>query len=117
MSHTFSKFERLSKRNDIKELFEKGSSFYLYPFTVKFLPKKEAEHSVILTTASKRYFKKAVDRNFIKRRIRESYRLNKSILTNHYHIGFIYNSKKLHDFELIERKLIKVLEQLQNEIY
>lgn len=114
MSQTFSKSERLSKRDDIQELFSKGSSFYMYPFTVKFIPKEDLEHSVVLATASKRNFKRAVDRNFLKRRVKEAYRLNKSILTKRFHLGFIYNSKKKHDYAYIEKKLIQALEELEN---
>ena len=116
MSHTFSKYERLSKRNDIQELFSKGSSFYLYPFTIKYLAKPELDYSVVLTSASKRNFKRAVDRNFLKRRMREAYRIHKTTLTQTAHIAFIYNSKKQHDFAFIEKKLIKVLEQLQETL-
>jgi ribonuclease P protein component len=73
----FQKEERLSKEKQIQELFDKGSSFYLFPFKVLFLPQADPASPVhqVLISVSKRNFKRAVDRNLIKRRVREAYRL------------------------------------------
>jgi ribonuclease P protein component len=113
MGQTFSKHERIYKRKEIQELFLKGSSFYLYPFSVKFSTSEEAANNSILVSVSKRIYKRAVDRNLLKRRIKEAYRLNKNTLAQKgFSVAFVYTSKKQHDFSFIEEKLIKVLEKL-----
>jgi ribonuclease P protein component len=75
----FSKDEKLCSNKLIKELFAGGYSFKQYPFIITL--KKESLNSVkpvkILIHVSKKRFNKAVDRNLIKRIIKEAYRLNK----------------------------------------
>ncbi len=77
---TFKKSERLSSKKDIQELFNNGSSFYLYPFKVITLPADTSKLHQVLFSVPKRLFKRAVDRNLLKRRMREAYRLNNSEL-------------------------------------
>ena len=77
----------------------------------------------VLITVSSKKFKKAVDRNLIKRRIRETYRLNKYLLEGnsssdfHLMIGYIYVGKEIHPFELIDSKLKQSLQRLKSEYY
>lgn len=118
MSFTLKKHEILRSKNNIKELFDDGSSLFLYPFKVYFLPKPTQKTNQILFSVSKKYFKKAVDRNLIRRRMREAYRLNKSIL-NHEQmdsfslsIALIYISKLKLPFSDIETKLKQVFVRL-----
>jgi len=77
--HTFRKEERLSSRKEIALLFENGQSVMVYP--LKFFWKESDPGSPspvrMAFTVSSRTFKKAVDRNLLKRRMREAYRLNK----------------------------------------
>ena len=91
---TFSlpKSERLYKKKDIQELFDKGSSFYLYPFRIFVQKQSEQNIHQVLFSVSKKNFKKAVDRNRIKRRMREAYRLNKGALpaTSKWQMAYIY---------------------------
>jgi ribonuclease P protein component len=113
LSQTFSKSERIYKKKDIQELFSKSSSFYLYPFSIKYTQSDSNSENSILISVSKRGFKKAVDRNLLKRRIRESYRINKNqLLKSGLHVAFVYTSKKEHDFSLIEERMIKILQKL-----
>ena len=82
--YTLGKTERLKSRKTIDGLFKNGKSFSLFPFRVVYLY-PEAPASGILQAGfnvSKRYFKKAVDRNRIKRLMKESYRLQKQPLNN-----------------------------------
>jgi ribonuclease P protein component len=72
-----------------------------------------------LVSVSKRNFKKAVDRNRIKRLIREAYRQNKSILGSNLAsqpesllLGFIYTAKTIMEYKEIERKIILILQRL-----
>jgi ribonuclease P protein component len=95
---TFRKEERLSKEKQIQELFDKGSSFYLFPFKVLFLPQADPASPVhqVLISVSKRNFKRAVDRNLIKRRMREAYRLQRQLLpaAPRLSVAFIYTHKQ-----------------------
>ena len=113
----FKKEERLSKEKHIQELFDKGSSFYLYPFKVFFLLNRDPEFPVhqILISVSKKNFKKAVDRNLIKRRIREGYRLNKNRLPdqNKLLIAYIYSAKEILPSTQIHERLVKTFKRFE----
>ena len=121
MKNTFSKAERLSRKKHIQELFAKGSSFYLYPFKAIFLPSTgldpEPQVHQILISVPKRNFKRAVDRNLIKRRVREAYRKNKSILsgTEKLLIAYIYTAKEILTYAELERKLVSSLKKLSSK--
>jgi ribonuclease P protein component len=87
MAGTFSynKFEKLKSRKQIELLFAKGKSISSFPVKVFYLP---VEHTPVHPVqvgvgVSARNFKKAVDRNTIKRRMREAYRLHKLPLHEH----------------------------------
>lgn len=87
MAATFSynKFEKLKSRKQIELLFAKGKSISAFPVKVFYLP---VEHTPVHPVqvgvgVSARNFKKAVDRNTIKRRMREAYRLHKLPLHEH----------------------------------
>lgn len=107
---TFKKAERLSKETLIQELFEKGSSFYFYPFKVLHLPHPDSGSPVneVLFTVPKRQFKRAVDRNTIKRRMREAYRLNKSEMNapRKLLIAYIYTAKTILPSETLQQKVL-----------
>ncbi len=96
-AQTFAKAERLHSKKIIQELFTKGSSFYLHPFKVILLlnPDQATAQHQILISVSKRFFKKAVDRNLLKRRIREAYRKEKEgfQVPTRLLIAFIYTNK------------------------
>ena len=81
MAGTFSynKFEKLKSRKQIELLFAQGKSISSFPVKVFYLPVEHTpEHPVqVGAGVSARNFKKAVDRNTIKRRMREAYRLHK----------------------------------------
>lgn len=87
MAGTFSynKFEKLKSRKQIELLFAKGKSISAFPVKVFYLP---VEHTPVHPVqvgvgVSARNFKKAVDRNTIKRRMREAYRLHKLPIHEH----------------------------------
>ncbi|UII21974.1 ribonuclease P protein component [Fulvivirga ligni] len=113
-SNSFGKSERLSRKKHIQGLFSKGSSFYLYPFKVFYMAEEDIDSHQVLVAVSKKSFKRAVDRNKIKRRVRESYRLNKE----HYQcpcnlqIAYIYTAKEILPYQTIEKKLISVGQRL-----
>lgn len=84
---TFSRHERLKSRKLIGRLFKDGHSYVAYPLRVLWLPADETAQAAagfgdapaqLAISVPKRAFKSAVERNRLKRRIREAYRLNKS---------------------------------------
>ncbi len=79
-AHGLQKSERLCSRKAMEALFATGhQSYSAYPLRAVFLPTEESGVR-FLVSVSKRFFKRAVRRNRIKRQIREAYRLNKHLL-------------------------------------
>lgn len=121
------KSERLYLRKEINLLFSKNSSFVCYPIRVlyKVQPsEKDVENPSILVSVSKRNFKRANKRNYIKRVLRESYRLNKNELVDFaksknlsLHVAFLFIGKELPDFKQIEIAIKKCITTIihQNE--
>jgi len=116
--YTFRKAEHLKSEILIKELFSKGSSFHLYPFRIIHKPLSSSQDPVhqVLFSVPARSFKRAVDRNILKRRAREAYRLNKSalILNTPLLLGFIYSAKKIESFDVIQTSVIRVIDKLNS---
>ncbi|MEJ7692584.1 ribonuclease P protein component [Daejeonella sp.] len=113
--YSFSKEERLCSVKLIDKLFHSGSSFLLYPFRIIWLKETlPAEKPVqVLISVPKKKFKRAVDRNLLKRRIREIYRLQKSehlypFLTEHsvtMILGINYIGNEIGEYSFMEKKL------------
>ena len=118
--YAFSKRERLCSRDDFQKLLSEGKSFYSYPFKCVYLWKEAEDFSAKIAIAvSKKKFKNAVDRNKIKRLIRESYRLEKGILYQKYNntpqnidILIIYTETKIRSFSLTKKKTIELINNI-----
>lgn len=120
----FKKEERLSEKKIINELFERGCGFYITPFKVLWMETNFESRfpAKIMITVSNRNFPKAVDRNRIKRKTREAYRKNKSILYEKIEdsakkIAFIlvYTGKTIISYKEVEDKIILILQRLATE--
>lgn len=122
MPATFTKGERICSMKEIEILVTKGKSLFHYPFKVNYLrieTDNEAPGAGILISVPKRNFKRAVRRNLLKRRIRESYRLNKQILLpvtdKKTHIMFVYVSKQVLDYSEIEESIKEILNKINQQ--
>ncbi|MBI5217944.1 MAG: ribonuclease P protein component [Bacteroidia bacterium] len=122
--YTFSKNERLCSKKIIEELFSRGRYHVVPPLKIVWIKTELHTESPIqiVISVSKRNFKKAVDRNYIKRLIREAYRKNKHILYDYLiendtciAIGLIYSERELADYFEIEKKLVLLLHKLIGE--
>ena len=125
MNFSFGKEYKLCSHNQIDSLFKEGKKVKEYPLTVIYtyteieIPKSFQ----LLISVPKRLFKKAHDRNYIKRCIREVVRKNKQELeteleTNNKKLIFaiVFTSKEQLTFSLLEQKLIKALGKLTLQI-
>lgn len=126
---TLGKEERLKSRKQIENLFDKGKSFVLTPFRVYFImnsemPVQKGESGLKFGTGvSAKNFKKAVDRNRIKRLTREAWRLQKNEIREktsetqkQLNVFFIYTGKELPDFTTVKEKVAIALKKLADKI-
>lgn len=116
MKATFNKKERLKSKKEIELLFSEGKSISKYPVRLVYRKSNFEERIKIRTgvSVSKRNFKKAVDRNCIKRLMRESYRKNKYIVPNTTHqftFMFLFSGKEMPEYSLIESKIKGILQK------
>lgn len=120
--NTFNKEERLCSRKLIDLLFKNGSSFLLYPFRVSYLYVDTAHKYPVqvVINVSKKRFKRAVDRNLIKRRTREVYRLEKQSQLYTSLVGsnellllsVQFIGKQIYDYSFFEKKMSGVFKKL-----
>ena len=123
-AYTFPKAEHLCSKKLIERLFNKQSaSFGIYPLRLTWLaaPARTTAPPQVLITVPKRTFKRAVDRNRLKRLVREAYRLTKYHLTEAENghpvavLGILYTGKEKSELPLLEKKLISGLNRLLAE--
>ena len=109
MAATLSRKERLSGTTAVAELFSRGKSGAEGCIRYKYIFRDDEAPSRILVSVPKRSFKRAVKRNLLKRRLRESYRLQKDLLGPEYDILFIYTSREVLSFDVIFADMAQVL--------
>jgi len=119
-SASFPKAERLKSRKAIQALFESGQSEFHYPLKFiyrTFTPFEERPLIRAAVSVSKRNFKKAVDRNHIKRQLREIFRLHKEPLYArlpeglHMDMMIIFIGKQQEVYQKMEKAYLQIIDQ------
>lgn len=125
MSFGLKKAERLYKRDEFKLLFQKGKKSTAFPirliYFLRDMEESEATPIKCAFSVPKRIYKKAVDRNLLKRKMREAYRLNRLELKEQLKkdqkqllLILIYTAKDVRHYSEIEDKIILLLRLLQS---
>lgn len=125
-SFTFSKDEKLCSRKIISEMFISGNSFLCYPLKVVWLNNLEiplAYPVQVAFSVPKKNFKRAHDRNLIKRQMRECYRCRKNtlyqfldLIEQKLGLMIVYIGKDKPEFSQIELAMTKLITRLDREI-
>jgi ribonuclease P protein component len=122
--HTLSKEERLSGKVIIDLLFLKGSSFLVYPYRITYFwfKTEEIPHFPVrvMFTVPKKKFRRAVDRNLLKRQAKASYRTQKQNLYQNFAnkqgflaLNFGYIAKEKVEYPKIEHQILLALQRLE----
>jgi len=121
---SFRKDEILRKKKLIDRLFAEGSSFFVHPFKIYYLPLPlETQLPVqVMISVGKRAFRHAVDRNRIRRQIREIYRQNKNVLYDHLEgqkgqciLAIIYTANAWIPPDELDLKIKAIIKRLKKE--
>ncbi|AXI24259.1 ribonuclease P protein component [Cardinium endosymbiont of Sogatella furcifera] len=116
------KCHRLTNRKHIKMLFQEGRRLRLHLCSVFYLQKKQEQFrcNQVLFAVSKRHLRSAVQRNKVKRLLREAYRINKYLLDDvlaptgfAFLIGYVYTGKEeeIH-YPILNKAVIRSLQHL-----
>jgi len=125
MRFTFKKEERLYGHAALENVYENGKHLHSNNIKILFIEVPQSTYPAcrVVFSVPKRNFKKAVDRNLIKRRMREVYRNHKHLLYQHLaekqksiHIYLIYSSKQIISFDELKENIIGALQLLANRV-
>ncbi len=121
-SNKFAKCERLSRKSVIERLYAEGRSVAAFPLRAVYLPLEHQEDepaASVLIAVSKKRFRHAVDRNLVKRRLREAYRLNKHSFVDTLQqkncrmaVSILYLDKQHHSYSHLQARLKKLLQAI-----
>jgi len=117
---TYPRTQKLKSRKLLGNLFANGKSLNAFPLKLVYQTNSPVQGEILMTGvgASSRHFKKAVDRNRIKRLLRESYRLQQQLLQQglpqdrQWQLFFIYTGKDLPDGKMIAEKMQFLMQKL-----
>ena len=122
MNFNYPKNEKLKSKITIGLLFSGGKSVSKYPLRLVYHSGAlgDEQQLKVGVSVSKKYFKKAVDRNYFKRLLRESYRLNQHLLKQQldqpYALMLFYQSKDRLSFEEINTKTVQLFEKFLAQV-
>ncbi|MEH6704127.1 MAG: ribonuclease P protein component [Galbibacter orientalis] len=121
MDQSFPSKEKLKSATLISQLFAEGDSVSKYPIRLVFTKLEDEVKIKAGVSVSKRSFKKAVDRNRIKRLLREAYRLNKHLFFDtvegdSYGFMFLYTGKEMPTFEKLNSVMQKLHQKFQEHL-
>ena len=125
MKYTFKKEEKLKSRKLIDKLFQNGKRLKSFPIQLVYLQTDHTSDYLVQAgfSVSKKYFKRAVDRNKVKRLMREAYRLQKNLLldseekdTKKMIFMFIYIGKEIFLYEIIQKNMLYLLQEIKQKI-
>ena len=119
VNYKFPKNEKLKSSKAIATLFSEGKNHFNFPIKVFFIPKPSAEKNLAAFAVPKRNFKLAVDRNRIKRQLREAYRLNKDVLMKNedkkYIMLFLFLGREKPQYDQVVKAMVSLLKKLRDE--
>ena len=123
MQFSYPKNEKLKSNKTIDRLFSEGKSVSKYPLRLVYVENTDVnttEKLILGVSVSKKYFKKAVDRNYFKRVLRECYRLNQNLLKENlgkpYAMMFFYQTKEKLSYQEIEEKTIQLFQKFKETV-
>jgi len=116
MNFRFPKTEKLKSKKTIELLFTEGKSATKYPLKVLYVNDENIGSNRAGFSVPKRNFKKAVERNRVKRQMKEAYRINKHLLNSasgsNYALMFLYINKEKGTYESINRSMCDLLNKI-----
>ena len=121
----FPKQQKLCNETAIKEMFSNGKSFVIHP--IRLVWKEEGDSDTVaiksIIVVPKKQLKLAADRNIVRRRMKEAYRLNKTEIEHFLadrnkklNIAIIYQNEKILSYKVIEEKIKLILGRLREAI-
>lgn len=119
-TNTYPRAEKLKSEKEISLLLKKGKWRSVGDIRILFLRKDPNEKTKIGVSVSKRYFKKAVDRNRVKRLLREAYRLHKTEFKNAFNapisamIFWVSPNKPKH-YNEVEEQFLQLIKTISSQ--
>ena len=117
-TYALPKAERLRSLGAVRRLFDEGTAGFVYPFRYMVITEQSTKPSVeVLFSVPKRNHKRANKRNLLRRRMKEAYRLNKSLLAAEdrgvvIDLALIYSSKELLPYKSINNAISRILREI-----